>query len=496
MCLLQDPFTPHFSTFLTGHLKVGLFLQSLSPTAQQENFNWRLVMRLNHINLQLFLVIALAPTTLATTWYVNGVSGNNSDNCMSSQTACKTIGHAVSLASSGDSISVAAATYKEHLTITLSVIIVGSGAATTTIDGGGSSHPVIAVANVKAHVNLSNLTIRHGSAFCGGGVYNIGTLAIRNTIISGNHVASTLLRTSAGGGVCNSGIAMISNSTISGNSGTGTVERFTQGGGIFNQGTLTINKSTISGNSLTFGEGGGISNAGTATINNSTISGNDGYLRGGGILTGVVTAKLTINNSTISGNPALYGVGGIAKLYGSVVLQNSIVGKNSGGNCYGVLNSNGYNLSSDATCHFNNVGDLNNTDPKLGPLQNNGGPTTTMALPSGSPAIDAGNPSGCNDGHGRLLTTDQRGMPRPDKEDTAGCDMGAYEYQSPLEGGIGKCVVTDAKLSGYCIGTRGGVCREAYDPTNCPPQTPVPNAQANKCAQSLFRVDPTRGCTP
>ena len=70
---------------------------------------------------------------------------------------------------------------------------------------------------------------------------------------------------------------------------------------------------------------------------------------------------------------------------------------------------------------------MNGTNPKLGGLRNNGGPTQTMALPTGSPAVDAGNPSGCTDNVGQLLTTDQRGQPRPDKEDTGGCDMGAYE---------------------------------------------------------------------
>jgi len=93
------------------------------------------------------------------------------------------------------------------------------------------------------------------------------------------------------------------------------------------------------------------------------------------------------------------------------------------------MTSDGYNLSSDSTCNFSNTGDLNNTDPLLGPLQNNGGPTETMALLRGSPAIDAGNPIGCTDNLDHLLTTDQRGMPRPDHEDTSGCDMGAYERQ-------------------------------------------------------------------
>lgn len=75
-------------------------------------------------------------------------------------------------------------------------------------------------------------------------------------------------------------------------------------------------------------------------------------------------------------------------------------------------------------------GDLNNTDPQLGPLHNNGGATQTMAFPSGSRAIDAGNPNGCTDSLGNPLKTDQRGKPRPDPGDTSGCDIGAYESQN------------------------------------------------------------------
>jgi hypothetical protein len=66
----------------------------------------------------------------------------------------------------------------------------------------------------------------------------------------------------------------------------------------------------------------------------------------------------------------------------------------------------------------------------LGPLKNNGGPSMTMALQPGNPAIDAGNPKGCTDGLGHLLKTDQRGKPRPDHEDSGGCDIGAYERQT------------------------------------------------------------------
>jgi hypothetical protein len=152
---------------------------------------------------------------------------------------------------------------------------------------------------------------------------------------------------------------------------------------------------------------------------------------GGGIANG---GTLTISNSTLSGNTA-YGAlgstgGGIYNSAASATLQNSIVANSpSGGNCYGTVTSKGYNLGSDSTCNLSGPGDLNNTDPMLGPLQNNGGPTQTMALPSGSPAIDAGNPRGCTDGLGHLLKTDQRGKPRPNPEDTGGCDIGAYERQ-------------------------------------------------------------------
>src|SRR5215471_3865646 len=84
------------------------------------------------------LFLALAPAALASnTWYVDGVNGGDSNDCRSSPNACKTIGHAISLCSSGDTITVAPATYTENLTIDRSLKIVGSDAATTIVDGGG-----------------------------------------------------------------------------------------------------------------------------------------------------------------------------------------------------------------------------------------------------------------------------------------------------------------------------------------------------------------------
>jgi len=379
----------------------------------------------------LFLTLA-TPALAATTWYVNGVSGSDSNNCISSQTACKTIGHAISLASSGNSIMVAAATYTENLVIGLNLTITGSAASTTIVDGGGLN-TVVTISSTSAHVSLSKVTIRNGNIagfHAGGGIDNIGTMMVNKSAITGN-------TTCFGGGIYNGGTLTVNNSTIKGNSvhHLGLCRGF--GGGIANRGTLTVNNSTVSGNrgyDAQYGTvGGGIYNGATLTINNSTISGNgvgggtNGYKsQGGGIFNG---GTLTINNGTLSGNGATSG-GGIYNP-GAATLQNSIVtNSSSGGNCSGSVTSHGYNLSSDGTCNFDGTGDLNNTDPLLGPLQNNGGPTQTMALLSGSPAIDSGNPSGCTDGQGHLLKTDQRGAPRPDTEDTAGCDRGAYERQS------------------------------------------------------------------
>jgi len=362
------------------------------------------------------------------TWYANGASGKDSNNCKSSQTACKTIGHAVSLASSGDSIVVAAATYKENLTLGFSISVLGSGATTTIIDGGAHG-TVVTVSNTNAKVSLANLTIRNGFANSGGGISNIGTLAISYSKLSGN-VAYGLIAGGAGGGIANSGTLTINSSTVTGNTSKGQDIHTGRGGGIVNWGKLTMNQSTLSSNTSNSagGGGGGIYNYGSAVIINSTLSGNGTSGTSGGGIFNNPAGNLSISNSTLANNFA--GSGGGIFGTATATLQNSIVANNSGGDCGGILSSNGYNLSSDGNCNFSGPGDMNNTDPLLGPLQNNGGPTQTMALLPGSLAIDAGNPNGCTDGQGHLLKTDQRGQPRPDKEDSGGCDIGAYERQS------------------------------------------------------------------
>jgi hypothetical protein len=331
------------------------------------------------------------------------VTGNDSNNCTSPTTACKTIGHAISLAKSGGSIMVAAATYPENVVISKSLAITGSAAAMTIIDG-GQNGSTVSIPVTKANVTLSNFTIQNGHGSPGGGISNFGILTVNNSTITGNNAYCP--------------------SEPCHNHGSG--------GGIFNVGTLTVNDSTVAGNTAQ-DSGGGIDSYASTTVNNSTITGNTSSFDGGGMAN--CAGPLLVNNSTIVGNSTPVLGGGIYhddRFGGVTTIQNSIVANaTSGGNCSGAVVSNGYNLSSDDTCSFSGPGDLNNTDPLLGSLGNNGGPTQTLPELAGSPTIDAGNPNGCENSNGQLLTTDQRGYARPGLHKTdPRCDMGAYESQT------------------------------------------------------------------
>jgi hypothetical protein len=408
--------------------------------------------------LPLVLLIAMAQAATATNvWIVNGVNGSDSNNCRLPLTACQTIGHAISLASSGDFILVAPAIYTENLTINFSLTMIGAGATETIIDGGGVGR-VIFIPSQTVKVTLWGLTVRNGVLHDrtnqGPGVLNFGTLTINFCTITNNHATGF---GGFGAGIFNEGNLTINDSTISQNG------HVLGGGGIYSSGRLTINNSTIAANSAGIGggiesrsilNGDGILTGGILTIKNSTIAANSAGI-GGGILNNaslvIVNSTLTGNiadsqyggaignngtlavfNTTFAGNGAVEGAAIFNNVGATATLQNSIVANSTnGGNCAGdIITSHGYNLSNDNTCNFNVVGDLNDIDPMLGPLQNNGGPTQTMALQSGSPAIDSGNPGGCTDQAGHLLKTDQRGKPRPDTEDVGGCDMGAYERQT------------------------------------------------------------------
>lgn len=218
-----------------------------------------------------------------------------------------------------------------------------------------------------------------------------------------------------------------------------------------NGGTLTVTDSTFAGNQG-FGGGAIYTDGGTLTATNCTFSGNftDGPDNFGGAIAG---GTLTVTNCTFFGNAAYSGNGG-AIYSGTATLVNTIVAK-SGGNRFGTITDGGHNLDSDGTC---GVGPA--TDPMLDPagLANNGGPTQTIALQAGSPAINAGNESICSAQPVNYL--DQRGYVRPGTG-SVNCSVGAYEYHSPGAPGCCQCPAScAAPNNGSC-----GDCMPIFDTT-------------------------------
>jgi len=308
-----------------------------------------------------------------------------------------------------------------ELIIAGNLTIMGSGASTTILQGNFGTSRVLVI-NAGFAVNLSGVSIR-GLGILTTGISNSGTLILRDSTVSNN----------TGSGISNSGTAMLINSTVSVNSSL-------QGGGIFNRGTLALINSTVSRNYAST-SGGGIYNSGILTLINSTVSGNGAVFDGGGIFNDGTADQF---NATITNNQAdvnFEGTGGTGggifnSNNGTFNFQNTILAGNfetvainttfvpAPGECDGTINSIGDNLMTMTDCTVTGSVPILE-DPNLSPLQNNGGPTQTHALLSGSSAIDAGDPGGCRDEFGVLLTTDQRGINRP----AAGCDIGAFELQ-------------------------------------------------------------------
>jgi len=286
--------------------------------------------------------------------------------------------------------------------------------STLTIDGSGQNVVIsgdsngdgdgdvrVFEINTGTTAFLSNLTITKGySSDEGGGAYNQGTLTVTNSVFASNSA-------DYGGGIYSTGPLEVIDSTFSDNTST------YFGGGLDNfNTTTTLTGNTFSGNTAVM-YGGGVANFGTLTVTNSTFSTNSADWGGGLYNSGGATMAVT--NSTISGNSAVAG-GGINN-YNTATLNytNTIIANStSGGDCFGTgtIGTNTNNLVEDGTCSASLSG-----DPVLGALADNGGPTQTMALSVGSPALNAGDNTACP-------LTDQRGLARPQ---FGGCDIGAYE---------------------------------------------------------------------
>ena len=307
--------------------------------------------------------------------------------------------------------------------ITSQITIEGNG-ATIHRQGGAPAFGLIAVRGNSAppgvppapgDLTLQNVTLSGGSSLTGGGVFNSGTLSIKNSSISGN---TAIFR---GGGISNYRTLFIADSTISGNT-----TNFDGGGGIYNysgsSGSVTIENSTISNNTANFAGGGIYNLSGRLTITNSTISGNRAN-RGGGVYNSLSTLEgpgtLTLNNSLIAGNQAVIA-SEIENFSRAIVNANNF-------NLFGV---NGNAGVTGFTPGPTDIVPGVSLAQILGPLKNNGGPMQTHALLAGSPAIDAGDPGGCRNSQGALLQTDQRGFARHvdgNNDGVARCDIGAVE---------------------------------------------------------------------
>jgi len=366
------------------------------------------------------------------------LTGTDTGNCSSSAIACRTIIYTIAQSSAGDTINIGAGTYIESPTINKELILQGAGASSTFVDGRGQNRIFTIPASVTAQI--IGLTIRNGQANEGAGISNAGTLIVSSTVISGNTAIAGGGGSPTGAGIFNMGTLTIRNSMISGNQAIGDSVVDSFGAGIHNDnnGTLTLIDSTVSGNQATGiggGVGGGVGSSGILIVSNSTFSGNTAS----GLAGGISSTNATFSNSTITNNTSGFGGSGVDSVGGMIELKNTILAGNfdTNGNpddCVGPATSQGHNLigNNNGCISTGATGDQlgtfgNPIDPKLGPLQNNGGPTQTHAPLGGSPAIDAGSPATPGSGSGACEATDQIGTSRPQGPR---CDIGAVEIAS------------------------------------------------------------------
>jgi fibronectin-binding autotransporter adhesin len=378
------------------------------------------------------------------------------------------------VATSGGAVSNEGGATLSVVNSTIAQNVALSGSPATTISTGG------AIANAGT-LSVMNSTVSNNSAGNGGAIINSGQLSI-----SGSTFANNSSTTGGGGGIMNSGTLSIVGSTFSGdtsmggsgqggaiaNAGTLTITNGTfvnnstsgVGGGIYNNSPVTaqiidstfstnsaltgggiesdsaavLSGTTLSGNSASFG--GGVGNMGTLTVTNSTLSGNSATTQGGGLFN---QGALTLVNATIAYNNVADGGtgGGLDALAGTTILYNTIVALDTVGSgptqaaddIDGTVSAASANNLVDDTNTSGGLasgtnGNLVGVLPGLAPsLTNNGGPTLTIALQAGSPAIDGGSSLLAG-----VPTIDERGALRGPAGLNAGSavDIGAYEASS------------------------------------------------------------------
>jgi CSLREA domain-containing protein/uncharacterized repeat protein (TIGR01451 family) len=324
--------------------------------------------------------------------------------------------------------------------VTLEDSVVSHNVADNLGSGGGlmNARGDLTLIRTRVHRNVATLF--------GGGVYNLGILTVEDSTLDEN---ATIL---AGGGLANFGSFDIDGSTINGNLSA------LQGGGVFTVGVPApsalaasvvfevaapnaITNSTLTDNAVRFGQGGAVYTAGDALdLASDTIADNDvsnfdlfQQLSGGpGLLLEGPSAPVARGAAVFSADGP-FGISDVA--FTNTIVSNGI-DRGTPDNCATdavealPFVSHGNNIESDdafkatpGTCSFNQESDQTDVDPKLATLRDNGGPTETRALLTGSAALQKG---------GQCAAVDQRGGHRPPAAGSAGeaCDVGAYEANS------------------------------------------------------------------
>jgi predicted outer membrane repeat protein len=271
---------------------------------------------------------------------------------------------------------------------------------------------------VDSNPSLTDVIFSGNSAFFGGGMVNDGDLSyqngsdpiLRNVIFSNNSAQE-------GGGMMNFEYSSpdLTNVTFRDNTAV------FSGGGMVNHQQSNPNLTNVTFNNNSARNGGGMVNqiSSSPTLQNVTFNNNSALVDGGGMANSDTNSSPILTNVTLSNNSAS-GQGGAIANAGNPVIRNSILWGNTGGEIFNMDIGVAIVSNSIVQGGYPGTGNLD-ADPLLGPLQDNGGFTQTMALLSGSPAIDAGNDASCP-------ATDQRGIMRPHG---AHCDIGAYEASVP-----------------------------------------------------------------
>lgn len=254
------------------------------------------------------LWLLLSPATIhaATTLYVDPNGHNTNNPCFNQSAPCKTIKHALSVATDGDTIHLAVGTYKQRFTIGKTITLTGDDEGLTRIDGTHNGRVIFVKAGKS--VVISTLTVQNGKLTDknGAGIYNNGILIIDHLTIRNNQ---TIGAETQGGGIYNGDTLTLKSSLVTGN------QSGIRGGGVYNNSKITVQDTVFESNTAN-SWGGGLANGSSAnaTLTNLNLDNNQAQSSGGGMWN---AGKLNLTNAQFSSNTAYFGGGGFDAAGGS-----------------------------------------------------------------------------------------------------------------------------------------------------------------------------------